>query len=291
MRRFDQPREASSTEALLPAPYDRLTDYHIHTPLCKHAEGDPWEYAARARELGMSEIGISDHIPMPDNWDERWRMAPERMHEYLALVEDARRRVPEVTVRLGIEADYVPRYRDYIETFLASHPFDYVLGSVHYIGGWMIDNLADPGVLPGPTVDDWWRVYFEFWREAVESGLYDIMAHPDIVKIRGDIPEGDLRRFFGPALESCARRGVAIEVSTAGLHRPVREIYPGRQFLTMAREMGVAIVVNSDAHRPAFVGRDFDRAIAWIRECGYREVARYENRRRTMTRLDASSEE
>jgi histidinol-phosphatase (PHP family) len=260
--------------------YRNLTDYHIHSPLCKHAAGEPWEYALVAFELGMAEIGMSDHIPMPDRWDHEFRMDLDQWPLYLEKVAEARSRVPRLTIRQGVEADWAPEYASYLEKFLAAHPFDYVLGSVHRVGDWGVDSpLGKQGVLPGPHVDDLWRVYFQAWTGAVESGLYDVMAHPDLVKIHGQFPSGDLRRFYEPALESCAKGGVALEVSTAGLERPVKEIYPGNDFLRCARALNIPIVINSDAHQPKHVGRHFTAAVRWAWDAGYRELVRFEGRR------------
>src|ERR1044072_9103575 len=108
-------------------------DYHMHTPLCRHAVGEPTELAAQAVRVGLKEIGFSDHSPMEREDFDDWRMKPQELDEYVAKVERARRENPGLIIRLGLEVDYLPGHEGWIRELAARHPWDYFIGSVHYI--------------------------------------------------------------------------------------------------------------------------------------------------------------
>lgn len=262
-------------------------DYHMHTPLCHHAEGWPGEYAAVAVERGLEEIGFSDHNPMPEQFD-NWRMAIGDLPRYFDEVAAARDAFDgRLTIRLGLECDFLEGRESWIEELAGKAEWDYLIGSVHYIDEqWAIDD-------PAPKwqehwqgrIDEVWQIYWEKYRRCAASGLFDFLAHADLVKKFGHWPDGDLRRFYEPTIEVIAAAGVAIEVSTAGLRKPCAELYPADGFLGLACQAGVPIVISSDAHRPDEVGVDFDIAIAAALRAGYTETSRFEKRQRSSVPL------
>jgi histidinol-phosphatase (PHP family) len=180
-------------------------------------------------------------------------------------------------VRLGIEADYFPGREDAIRAVLAQAPFDYVIGSVHWIGPWGFDLLGVEGLWDGHDVDQEYRSYFGLLCRAARSGLFNIMAHPDLIKVMGQRPSPalDLEALYAEAADAFAAGGAAVEVSTAGFRKPVDELYPTPAFLRACRRRGVPLSLASDAHRPEDVGLDFDQAVALARDCGYREVTMF----------------
>jgi histidinol-phosphatase (PHP family) len=267
-------------------------DYHMHTPLCRHAEGHPKEYAAAAVERGLAEIGFSDHSPMPEAFDD-WRMLREDLPRYLMMVAEAREAFPELPVRLGLEVDFFTDGAAWIEELAAMSEWDYLIGSVHYIDGpgpegrWDIDNprhtkryVATPG-----ATDAVWDAYWETYRAAVASGFFDLMAHPDLPKKFGHRPAGDLRRYYEPVIAAAVESGVAIEINTAGWHKEAGEQYPAREFLELMWEAEIPLSISSDAHAPGEVGRDFGRAVSLAVEVGFEETVRFEQRRRTSAPL------
>ncbi len=252
----------------------------MHTHLCHHAEGVPLDLAQRAAELGLDEIGVSEHNPMPQDDFDEWRMEWSRMDEYLDGLEAARRKVRGVRIRAALEVDFLPGGEDWVRTLAARYPWDYLIGSVHYVaGGWDIDN---PGKL-----DRWrerrpidvWTEYFDRLTAAASSGLFDIIGHPDLPKKFGFVPTEDCTPLFEKFLDAAAQSGVAIEINTAGLRKECREMYPSPAFLRMARDRDVPLTFGSDAHRPGEVGMDFDRAIELARACGYSHTVRFEGRK------------
>lgn len=270
-----------------------LTDYHTHTPLCLHAEGWPIDCARAAAERGLAEIGISDHSPMdgPEPFDD-WRMRRADLPRYFDAVAEARATSP-IPVRLGLECDFIIGHEAWLDELAGLADWDYLIGSTHYIApGFDVDSPRHVNryTRTPHATEEIWEAYWQAFRAMAASGRFDFLAHPDLPKKFGHRPPGDLRRFYEPAIEAIVRGGSALEVSTAGLHKPVGELYPGDEFLRLACAAGVPVLINSDAHHPDEVGRDFDRALAAVHAAGYREVCRFERRQRRMVRLEEKEE-
>jgi histidinol-phosphatase (PHP family) len=260
-------------------------DYHTHTPLCKHAEGHPRAYAARAVELGLPELGLSDHSPMPRHFDD-WRMEWEEFPQYVDMVEEARAEFPALPIRLGLEVDWLEGGEAWIEELAGKAGFDYLIGSVHYLSGdWAVDDPKYIFKFTRGSVDEIWALYARLYEKAIRTRLFDFMAHPDLPKKFGHRPAGDLRRFYEPVVQALADTGTAFEINTAGLRKDVREMYPARQFLELARSANVPLLINSDAHAPGEVGADFDKAVQLAREAGYTETLLFEKRQRRAVAL------
>ena len=272
-----------------------LTDYHVHlrpddieaTPAERYLTAENAErYRTVASERGIEELGVAEHVyrfrQALDVWQhELWRdSARDDLDAYCAFVRE------ETDLRLGIEADYLPGREDRMAELLAAHDFDYVVGSIHFVGDGALDYDRYDIWATASSPDRVWRTYFEWLGEAAMSGMFDILAHPDIVKYWGPAqrpwPDRDLRYFYEIAMEGIAESGVAIEVSTAGLHKPVGEIYPARAFLEMALDAGNPIALSSDAHRPDELGRDYEQALALLDDLGVSELAVFEHRERRM---------
>lgn len=261
-------------------------DYHMHTPLCKHATGEPEEYVLRAIERGIGEIGFSDHNPMPDWYDPMSRMARVEFSRYEAMVRAVQRRFAgRIAIRFGIEADFHPGTEDYVREFLASAPFDYAIGSVHYLGDWPFDH---PDAVEGflrRDIDSIYEEYYGLVIRMADTGLYDIAGHLDLPKKFGHRPRSDMMPAVRRALIAIRDAGMCFEVNTSGLRKPVREIYPSADIVRLAAKLGVPVTLGSDAHEARHVGEDFDRALTLLREAGYREVMRFEERMPTPTPL------
>lgn len=257
-------------------------DYHMHTPLCLHAVGEPVEYAARAVKLGLTEIGFSDHSPMrQDNFD-RWRMPLSDLDPYVEKVRRAQRDFPNLTIKLALEVDYFPDGEDWIRELAARHPWDYFIGSVHYVSG--LFAIDDPKLLEkwqSSDVFGVWSDYFERLAKAAASGLFQIIGHADLPKKFNFRPKQDCRPLYGMFLDDAKKADVAIELNTAGLRKDCQEIYPCRELLVMAAERQVPITFGSDAHAPEEVGYAFADAMALARSVGYSHSCRFHAKKRT----------
>ncbi len=261
-------------------------DYHTHTPLCRHAEGEPEAFVDAALAAGVTEYGISDHAPvLPEPFDD-WRMDDAEFPDYLAWIERARRHAGDrLPIRTGLECDWLPGCEGWIEALAARSDWDYLIGSVHYLGDWDFDNPKWLGRWQHEDLDTLWGRYWKTYAEMAESGLFDILGHPDLIKKFAHRPDGDLDRFYEPAIERIAASGCAIELNTAGRHKPCAEAYPAPRFLELARQAGIPLVISSDAHAPAEVARDFPEAIGIAKAAGYTETLLFEKRLRTTEAL------
>ena len=262
-------------------------DYHMHTPLCRHAVGEPVELAAQAVRLGLREIGFSDHSPMPrDDFDD-WRMKGAELDQYADAVERARRAHPNLSIKLALEVDYLPGYEGWIRDLAARHPWDYFIGSVHYVSdSWAIDNPQTIFQWKNRDPMEVWTAYFERLTLAAESGLFDIIGHADLCKKFCFYPKEDCTPLFMRFLQAAQRKGVAIELNTAGWRKDCKEMYPSPRILELAAQIGMAITFGSDAHAPAEVGMDFGRAVEAARAAGYTQCCRFHRRNRELVGLE-----
>lgn len=243
-------------------------DYHTHLARCRHATGTAEDIVWAAQEAGLEGVGISDHLPLLPHPDPDLAMEPDELGDYVAEVLALKALHPGF-VLLGIEADYFPGRQADIAGLLDSQPFDYVIGSVHYLDGWGFDNPANLAGFQGRDIDDIYRVYYETVGDAAETGLFTIIGHLDLVKKFGHRPVGNLSPALDRLMYRLSRARVLLEINTAGLRKPVREIYPQLEVLTRARKAGIGITFGSDAHHPSEVGRDFAVAGRLARDAGY----------------------
>lgn len=269
-----------------------ITDYHLHLrPDDIDARADDHftpeniaRYEHAAREAGVTDLGCAEHMYRFTEalqvwrhpfWDEWARDDIDRYCETVAASP----------IKLGIEADFVLGAEDRIADLLSARPFDYVVGSVHFIGDKSLDteeytvwdDTSDPDAI--------WRRYFETLAEAARSGLFDILAHPDLVKVwgrAGRTPSGDPRPYYEPAIEAIAESGIAVEVSTAGLRKGAGEIYPAPAFMEMCVDAGAVFALSSDAHEPGQIGFRYEDALDFLAGHGVTELATFSDRKRTL---------
>ncbi|MGO9322161.1 MAG: histidinol-phosphatase [Solirubrobacteraceae bacterium] len=278
-----------------------LTDYHLHlrpdghdADVAEyHTAANVERYRAAADERGIAELGVSEHVYRFVQALEVWRhpfwetYAHDDLDEYCAFVRE------HTDLRLGIEADFVPGAEDRLANLLDARDFDYVVGSVHFMRDGAVD-MDDYSVWDSSrarSAEEVWTCYFQAIGEAARSGLFDIAAHPDLVKYWGyarRTPDGDLRRYYEPAVEGIAEAGIAVELSTAGLRKPAGELYPARAFLRMCVDAGVPVALSSDAHRPEDVGAGYERALEALDAVGVRELCVFEGRVRRLEPIGAT---
>jgi histidinol-phosphatase (PHP family) len=271
-----------------------LTDYHVHlrpddvpaTPAERYFTASNAErYRAVAQERGIAELGVAEHVhrftASLGVWEHPWwrEWAKDDIDAYCGFVRE------ETDLKLGIEADFVPGREDRMANLLEAREWDFVVGSVHFLRDLSLDTDEFSVWGRGESAETVWRRYFETVAASARSGLYDLIAHPDLVKYWGDrdrTPDRDLRFFYEPAVEAFAEAGVAVEVSTAGLRKPAGEIYPARPYLEMVVDAGCPIALSSDAHTPQQLGFEYDRALELLDEVGVRELTVFERRETRM---------
>lgn len=258
----------------------------MHTPLCRHAIGEPVDYARRALEIGLTEIGFTDHSPMArDDFDD-WRMHKDQLDEYVEKVRRAQREFPQLTIRLGLEVDYLPGHEEWIRALAARHPWDYFIGSVHYVSDdWAVDNPYKLSEWKNRDAFEVWSAYFDRLTMAAESGFFEIIGHADLPKKFGHRPTRDCSPLYEKFLDAAQRNHCAIELNTAGLRKDCREIYPSAAILQLACAKAVPITFGSDAHAPQEVGMNFSEALSLARNVGYAESLRFTGRSRARALL------
>ncbi len=254
-----------------------LYESHSHTTLCKHAIGTPADYARVAANRGLRGIIFTCHCPLPDGISHAVRMQPHEYEAYVDLVASAREQFEgRVDVRLGLESDFYPGVEPWLEKLHARVPLHHVLGSVHtqvpdYRGRYFNGDFFD-----------YQKTYFEHLAQAAETGLYDTLAHPDLVK--NESPREWLLARIEPhierALDRIAKTGVAMELNTSGVNKSLPEMNPGPRILELIRRRGIPVVIGADAHRPERVGDGYDVALRQLESLGFNEVSFFLDRKR-----------
>ncbi len=254
-------------------------DYHMHTSLCGHAWGEPREYAAHALDVGIQEIGFSDHAPFVRGLLPGITMTDGELPQYYDMIRAVQKEFSgRLSIKLGIEADFIPGYEEKTRQILARYPFDYVYGSVHFINGWGFDNPDEREAWSQANIDEVYREYYKLLRASAETGLFDIIAHVDLVKKFGYRSSADLTADLKETARTFKKHGLTIEINTAGLRKDVKEIYPSLESLKVYVSEGVPITFGSDAHLPAEVGSDFDQARALALAAGCKEYVLFKDR-------------
>ncbi len=276
-----------------------LTDYHVHLrPDAPDTSAEEFftatnaeRYRTVATERGIAELGVSEHVhrfaQALDVWSHPfWRdSARDDLDAYCEWVRE------ETDLRLGIEADFVPGREDRMANLLERRDWDYVVGSVHFLREEAVDHEGYDVWDRSSDPERVWARYFETLGEAARSGLFDILAHPDLVKVWGPErpqPGGDLRRFYERAMDGIAESRIAVEVSTAGLRKPVGEIYPARDFLALCLEAGCPVALSSDAHVPGDLGAAYEQALELLDSLGVSELCVFDGRERRLEPIGAS---
>lgn len=260
-------------------------DYHVHTVLCGHASGEMEDYIQVAVQRDLMEMGFNDHAPSLHLKDPSLTMSLHQLPEYVDQVRALQGKHHRPRIKLGIEADFVPGYEKELGHLLSQYQFDYVCGSVHFIGDWGFDDSRFLNQYRKHDVDEAYAQFFGLVRQSAQSGLFDILGHMDLIKKYDYWPTGEIDGLLQETVRAIADAGVCVEVNTAGLRRPCREIYPSERILRLCHQYGVPVTLGSDAHRPEEVGLDFDRAGALLKRVGYKQVVTFEGRERRMVVL------
>lgn len=265
----------------MPAPL--LYESHCHTTLCKHAIGHPDAYAETALARGLRGITFTCHCPLPDGLSSHVRMAPEEFATYVTMIEATKARFADVLdVRIGLESDYFPGVEPWLAELHQRIPLSHVLGSIHY-------QLADYRAEfdPGDPLT-YQEVYFDHLAMSAESGLFDTLSHPDLIK--NDSPDhwdfDRLRPVVARALDRIAATGTAMELNTSGVLKVVPEMNPSPTMLAMMRDRKIPVVIGSDAHRPDRVGDGYPQALRALKSVGYEDVSYFIDRQRQSVKID-----
>lgn len=270
-------------------------DYHTHHVRCGHAEGRLEEYVQRAIELGYDQLGLSDHMPLihvdPASYYPEMAMPMEELPRYVEeclLLKD--RYQGQIDIRVGLEGDYIEGYEEQIERIIAEYPWDYVIGSVHFLGEWDITDYRQTQGWEGKDPLEVYRQYYDAVQKAAATGFYDIMGHLDVIKRFGYGPgkeqADEVIALENAALSAVAKSGKAMELNASGLSKACEEMFPSRRMLEEAIALGIPLTLGSDAHQPGKLGEHLDKARALLADLGVRHITTFRGRKREMVPLD-----
>jgi len=258
-----------------------LVSYHNHTSW-SDGRNTILELVASARRAGVTELGISDHFAItPDGRSPFWSLNAEKLDAYAEEVISVARNTDDLTIRLGAEVDYFPETLEESISLLKPYPFDFIIGSVHFINDFVIDMNSGPWeMLSQEERNQTWMIYWNHISAAARSGYFDFIGHFDLPKKFKFYPDVDLRADALAAIDAIAAANIALEINTSGWHKPVKEAYPEFYYLEEARRRNIPLLINADAHYSEHVTRDFERARELASDAGYTELVRYERRKR-----------
>jgi histidinol-phosphatase (PHP family) len=247
-----------------------LIDYHLHVI----AHGDRpmtvenvLQYCEVAHERGIRQMGITEHDRYLDDID-------------LAAFQEARELSQDVELRLGIEIDFVPGQEERMDHDATALPYDYVIGSVHRVDNEEVDHPDHQEIYEKWETYDLYEAYYKSVREAALCGRFEILGHPDLIKIFRKFPDRDITPMLEETADAIAESGIVVDVNAAGLRKPIGEIYPSKDFLQMLHRRGVPIILSSDAHAADQVAAGYDKSLKLVHDVGYREVVTFKDRER-----------
>ena len=258
-----------------------IADLHNHTFLCKHATGTPMQYVEKAIEDGCRYFGFSDHAPM--DCDPKYRMNVTQMNTYESMIAEAKEAYKEqITVLCGYEVDYL---EGHMKTEVLKRPCDYMIGSVHFLGGWGFDNPEFIGEYQHRDINEIWQTYFDAIKAMAKSGHFDIVGHLDLIKVFKFLPTKDIRLIAKEAIDAIKKSGMTVEINSAGFRKPIEEQYPSLQLLEMVAEKDIPLSFGSDAHEPEQVGMHSDKITALATSLGYTKCAVFSSRDRELIKF------
>jgi len=262
-----------------------LSDYHVHTSRCGHAGGESRDFVLKAIDRGLAEVGLTDHIPLyflpVAERDPKLAMKEEEFDGYIEEVLELRDEFRgKIAVRLGLEADYREGHEEELARWLARADWDLVLGSVHWVAGGWIDAPGSAARFETEGTENLYDEYYRLLSKAARTGFFDVLTHFDLPKKFGYRPPSPRVTAEGEAIAAAKEGGCAVEISSAGLRKPVGEIYPEARLLEEIVAAGIPVTFSSDAHAPAEVGWGYEKTVALARRCGVREFVTFESRRK-----------
>jgi len=258
-------------------PQPLLYESHCHTTLCKHAFGTTDDYAEAAIARNFKGITFTCHCPLPNGFSAGVRMKPEQYEDYIATVTATRETFAgRIDVRLGLESDFYPGVEPWLEKLHAHTPLSHILGSIHY------QVMDYRRLFYTGEIFSYQQLYYEHLALSAESGLFDTLAHPDLIKNESpaDWNFERMRPYIERSLDRIAATGVAMELNTSGVQKSLPEMNPSPSQLALMCERGIPVVIGADAHVPERVGDGYPQALRLLAAAGYTEVGFFIDRQR-----------
>lgn len=264
-----------------------LIDYHTHHKRCGHAVGELRQYIEQAIRIGVNEIGLSDHMPIIHLSKEKilpgMAMELNELEKYVQEALDLKKVYKnDINIKVGLEADYIKGYEDRIVDLLEPYPFDYLIGSVHFLGEWDFSDSRHMYGWQQRDIDEIYTEYFLTVQSLAKSGIYDIIGHFDVIKKYGHRPKNDMTEIIGTTLDVIKQSDMAMEINTSGLNKVVEEIYPASNIVEKAVQKEIPFTLGSDAHKPESVHERLDVGRKLLQQLGVNKLATFDQRKRFM---------
>ncbi len=253
-------------------------DIHNHTKLCNHAEGEIEDFVIKAISEKVDIFGFSDHAPM--NFDQKYRMSFNQMKEYEnSILHVKEKYIKDIEILLGYEVDFL---ENLVDERVINANVDFLIGSVHFLKKWGFDNPEFIGEYKNKDIDTIWEEYFEAIRQMAKSGLFDIIGHIDLIKVFKYLPKKDIRIIAKESIKAIKKADMVVEINSAGLRKPVKEIYPGNEIMELISEYDISVTFSSDAHRMEEINYKKDETVALAKKFGYTKCAIFREREKIM---------
>jgi len=267
-----------------------LIDYHTHHERCGHAEGTLREYIEQAIEIGLDQLGLSDHMPVIHILKHKLLpgvgMEVHELEEYVQEAIDLKQEYKnDIEIKVGLEADYIEGYEEEIQKLLSPYPFDYLIGSVHFLGEWDFSDSRQMDGWRKSSLDDIFKAYYFTVQKAAKSGLYDIVGHFDVIKKFGHVPENEIDSLIDQTLEIIKEQNMVMEINTSGLFKTVKEIFPAPSIIEKALNKQIPFTLGSDAHHPSQLQIGLKEGTRVIKEMGITHLATFDQRKKIMVEI------
>jgi histidinol-phosphatase (PHP family) len=256
-----------------------MIDYHNHTNLCKHAEGEVYQYVEKAIFLGIQEIAFTDHMPLPNDFDIAHRMSEKKMDVYIEWINQVQSQYPEIKILFGIEADYYEGFEKYTEDFLNRYDFDLVIMSIHFLKNWPQGSWVFNYNFSYRTFEDIYSEYLNTIIKGIKTGLFDIVGHLDIIKTPGQPMTKLVPYLLSEVMQVINNHNMVLEINSSGLRKKVKEPYPSMEMFDILKEYNIPLCVGSDSHSPSQVGFMYDEIYTGLKLNGIENLTHFKNRK------------
>jgi histidinol-phosphatase (PHP family) len=263
-----------------------MIDYHNHTKLCKHAEGEVFGYVEKAITLGITELAFTDHMPLPGDFDIAHRMSEKEMDIYATWVKKAQQQYSEIKILFGIEADYYEGFEEYTEKFLSQYEFDLVIMSIHFLKSWPEENWVFNYDFPNRSIEDIYSEYLQTMMEGIKTGLYDIVGHLDIIKTIGNSITEVVPDKLNQLMKEIKNQNMVVEFNSSGYRKKIGEPYPSFEMINLIKNFEIPVCVGSDAHTPNQVGLKLSEVCETLNNAGINFVTLFEKRKQKLISMD-----
>jgi len=266
-----------------------MIDYHVHTPLCNHAEGVMEAYVRRAVAMGLREICFLDHLTIQRSVHQSGQglsMAPDEVAFYFQAIQFLKQRYKgSIDVKAGLEMDFNPAYIDLLTDIAETYAFDVVASSLHFLDDLNIVSSGSAWKDGKKDTDDVYGLYFEQLDKMMDYDYFDMVCHLDLVKKFGRRSSRSFDKELNEILTKIKKKNLTVEINTSGFNHPVTELYPSPDIIKKCHQQGISITLGSDAHKPEDVGQHYGAAVSLLLSAGYTHLTTFTRRSRGMVSL------